>query len=105
LLIMAFNPDTARLQRIPETALGNFLFFIPITYLYIHTPIHHHINKSGNLKILDWSLIIFNLCLIPVFDLIILEPVFWVLLVVLPSIFGRLIVTWYVRENGSEEGF
>jgi len=140
LLIIGFNPDTARLERIPEIALGSFLFLTSFAFLYHHisfpdhqlepdTTIDHlpkerltiHWDESGMwidprkyypyapltplkfkketsvLKILDWALIGFILLLIPAFDLLLIEPLFWLLLVVLPCLAARLLITWYLK--------
>jgi len=106
LLIFGFSVETPRLQRIPETALGSFLFLIPLSYLYIQTSIRqnisksadHNITKSSDLKILDWTLLVFDLVMMPCFDLLDLPPMFWLGIILIPSLIVRAFIGWYVHR-------
>lgn len=86
---------------------GFFLLLIPLSYLYIHTSTHHNISKSvdhnisksSDLQILDWALVSFTLLLIPAFEALGLSPRFWIMLVVLPALAARVIVTWEIERR------
>jgi hypothetical protein len=98
LLILGFSAETPRLQRIPETVLGSFLFLIPLGYLHIHTSTHYNISKSSDLKILDWTLLVFDLVMMPCFDLLDLPPMFWLGIILIPSLIVRAFIGWYVHR-------
>lgn len=114
LLIYGFNQDTPRLQRIPTIALGSLLFLLPLSTFYVGASINQKIRMSENqqirklenkkisrsedLKIIDWCLIMLLVLVMPAFDLLDVQPILWFLLVVLPCIATRLIVSWFVRK-------
>lgn len=76
--------------------LGFFLTMIPLGVLY--TQASGGILEA-KLKLLDWGLVAFILLLIPLFEVIMAPPFLWVLLVVLPAVIARMIITWMISKD------
>jgi hypothetical protein len=55
-------------------------------------------SPNPTLKILDWALIGFVLCMMPLFDALGLPPIFWIPLLV-SSVIARVIITWIVKRG------
>jgi hypothetical protein len=94
-----FDPETPRLERIPKIAVGSTFLFFSIAYLYVKIRAHL---KADGLKLIDFGLIYLVLIMIPVFDLAIVEPLYWFFLVLLPSVVARSIITWLMVYEPSK---
>jgi hypothetical protein len=94
-----FDPDTSRLERIPKIAAGSTFIFFSIAYLYVKIRAHL---KADGLKLIDFGLIYLVLIMIPVFDLAIVEPLYWFFLVLLPAVVARAIITWLMVYEPSK---
>jgi hypothetical protein len=102
------NADLAAIMFRQSCLFFGYIFLlVPLSYLYIHASSNHEMMKSSNdeiikssdLKILDWALIIFVLCLMSLFEIVDPSLLFWFLFVVLPAVMARILITWYLKRK------
>lgn len=79
--------------------LGFFLLLLPFAVLY--TKASGGL-KRADLKLLDWLLLGYCMLMMPLIEILGLSPLFWTLIILIPAIFFRLIVTWYLRGLKNE---
>jgi len=76
---------------------GFFLLIVSLAFLYTKAS---GSLKRADLKLLDWALIVFVLCLMSILELVDPSLLLWVLFVVFPSVVVRLIICYYKRAIG-----
>ena len=97
--IFLFHYDVF-LEDVPpvmEKSCQFFSFFcLTIGIGWLYTSAHNN-PKKAVLKILDWALLGLLLCMMPIFDVLGLPPIFWFPLL-LGCLFGRSFIAWWIKK-------
>jgi len=97
ILIFHYDLLLKDLPPLIEKSCQFFSFFcLTIGIGWLYTSAHGN-PKRAVLKILDWTLIGFILCMMPVFEILGLPPIFCTPLLA-ASLFARWFIAWWIKR-------